>query len=365
MMFTRHPALRWVLPLGIAAAIAAGTTGAFAAQTSSTLPDRTPEQLIADIAGAQVAGLQGTIVQKADLGLPQLPQIAGLTANGTSFLSLLSGSHTARVWYGGPTKQRVAMLTTLGETDVFRNGTEVWEWDSSTKTATHTTLPSAAATVPPTKMTTDPVALAKELVADLDPSTVITTDSSHKIADRPVYELVFSPKPAAAGDPTSLVGSVWIAIDAATKVPLSVEVYAQGKTSPAFDVSFTSVYFDTPDNANFTFTPPPNSTVKQAAPLTLPTARTKTGSIAADNPTVIGSGWTTVVELHGDSTLAQIEASGGSAAFLKALQPVSGAWGSGKILESRLLTALITADGRVFAGPVEPQVLYDAAAAHK
>ena len=43
---------------------------------------------------------------------------------------MLSGSHTARVWYAGPTKQRFALLGTLGETDVFHDGTDLWQWDS-------------------------------------------------------------------------------------------------------------------------------------------------------------------------------------------------------------------------------------------
>ena len=61
---------------------------------------------------------------------------------GTRSFGLLSGSHTARVWYAGQTKQRLALLDSVGETDVFRNGTDVWTWNSSSKTATHTTLPA-------------------------------------------------------------------------------------------------------------------------------------------------------------------------------------------------------------------------------
>jgi outer membrane lipoprotein-sorting protein len=355
-IFARHPVVRWVLPIGVVGVIIAATSGAFAAQAADPLPDRTPQQLLADIAGARIDGLQGTISQKADLGLPALPAaISGLDAGGSSLLSLLSGSHTARVWYGGPTKQRVALLSSLGETDVFRNGTQVWQWDSSTKTATSSTLPSGTSALPQHTVT-DPAQLAKKLIADLDPNTVLTTDSSHKIADRPVYELVFSPKPptdttAAA----SRIGSVWIAIDAATKIPVAVQVYAKGRTAPAIDVSFTSIYFGVPEADNFTFTPPVNATVVKQQPQ----SASSDASGSAD-PTVIGSGWTSVVEVSGTS--ADLTKAG---PVLNALAKVSGTWGSGRLLDSRLLSALITSDGRIFAGPVDPQVLYDAAASHK
>ena len=48
--------------------------------------------------------------------------------------SLLSGTHTLRVWYAGPDQARVALLGTLGETDVITNGTDVWIWSSQDNT---------------------------------------------------------------------------------------------------------------------------------------------------------------------------------------------------------------------------------------
>jgi hypothetical protein len=51
--------------------------------------------------------------------------------------------------------------------------------------------------------------------------------------------------------------------------------------------------------------------------------------------------------------------------LLNALTPVSGTWGSGRLLDSKLLSVLVTNDGRVFAGAVDPSALYAAAATHK
>ena len=49
-------------------------------------------------------------------------------------------------------------------------------------------------------------------------------------------------------------------------------------------------------------------------------------------------------------------------ALLKSATPVSGSWGSGRLLKTSLLSMLITNNGRVLVGAVTPQVLYQAAA---
>jgi hypothetical protein len=48
--------------------------------------------------------------------------------------------------------------------------------------------------------------------------------------------------------------------------------------------------------------------------------------------------------------------------ILGSLPPVSGDWGSGRLLESTLFSVLITDDGRVLGGAVAPEALYEAAA---
>jgi hypothetical protein len=47
---------------------------------------------------------------------------------------------------------------------------------------------------------------------------------------------------------------------------------------------------------------------------------------------------------------------------LNSLPKVSGSWGSGRLLQSKLFTVLVTDDGRVLAGAVAPDRLYAAAA---
>ena len=73
-------------------------------------------------------------MQNADLGLPDLPA-ARRPAAAPSFTSLVSGTHTLRVWYAGEDQQRLALLGTLGESDMIRNGTDVWTWSSDDNAA--------------------------------------------------------------------------------------------------------------------------------------------------------------------------------------------------------------------------------------
>ena len=48
-------------------------------------------------------------------------------------------------------------------------------------------------------------------------------------------------------------------------------------------------------------------------------------------------------------------------ALLSSATPVSGTWGSGRLLRTSLVSVLITDSGRTFVGAVQPSVLYAAA----
>jgi len=128
--------LRWTVPIGVAGVVAAVTLlpSATTATANPALPSRTPGQLLADAAGSTVTGLSGTVVQTARLGLPELPAQSGATSGP---LSLISGSHTIKVWLDGPQRQRLALVSQLAEYNVVHNGRDVWTYASETNKATH------------------------------------------------------------------------------------------------------------------------------------------------------------------------------------------------------------------------------------
>ena len=51
--------------------------------------------------------------------------------------------------------------------------------------------------------------------------------------------------------------------------------------------------------------------------------------------------------------------------LMREATPVSGSWGSGRLLRTSLVSVLITSKGTVYIGAVQPSVLYADAAASK
>jgi outer membrane lipoprotein-sorting protein len=375
-VFRSRPALRWLVP-GAAAFVVIGggaAAGTLVASADPALPARSAAQLLVDVQTARPAGLSGTVVESADLGLPSLPGLTGGQGD-ANLTNLIAGSNTARVWYAGQDKVRLALIGTLGETDVIRNGTDAWIWQSSSNTATHTTLPAdtadhksapLAAGVPQT-----PQEAAAAALAAIDPTTSVTTTGSAKVAGRDAYELVLAPK-----DTASLIGQVRLAIDAKQHIPLRVDVYAKGANNPAVRVAFQQISFTVPDAQQFTFNPPPGAKVTTEKPSDVAKEhadaakgqmdKAKPSAVPAKSePTVVGTGWTSVLvaKLPTDTGTAKGENAQAQqlAGVLNSLPKVSGSWGSGRLLKSSLFSALLTDDGRVLVGAVSPETLYAAA----
>ncbi|HMA46372.1 MAG TPA: sigma-E factor regulatory protein RseB domain-containing protein, partial [Frankiaceae bacterium] len=281
--------LRWAVPAVVGATIAAAALipQAAAGSEQPRLPARTAAQLLVDVRGALPAGLSGTIVQTARLGLPSLPA-TGRGGTGLDLQSLATGSHTARVWYAGRDRQRVALLGELSETDVVRDGRDVWTYSSDQNAATHLRLPGRdAAGTAAIPVPGSPRQVAEQALATVDPTTAVSVDRTARVAGRPAYQLVLTPR-----DGRTLVASVRIARDSATSVPLRVQVYTRGQSAPGVEVGFTDISFRVPAPSVFHFTPPAGARVTERAV----TADGVTGGSDAVRPTVIGHGWTAVLE---------------------------------------------------------------------
>ncbi|HEV3289288.1 MAG TPA: DUF2092 domain-containing protein [Streptosporangiaceae bacterium] len=348
MIQFRSPRWRWAVPaagpvvIGLIAGALIGS--ASAAPAAPVLAPRTPGQLLADIGASDHTELTGTVAGTASLGLPSLPSSLGNS-------SLLAGSHTVRVWFAGPEHYRLAVPGTLSESDLVRDGNTVWSWWSATDTATRYTLSPAEAAGPAQSPLT-PQQAAQEAIAAAGPSTTVSTDPDVSVAGQPAYELVLAPK-----DHRSLIGQVRIAADAANGVPLRVEVFARGAKSPAIQVGYTRIQFTAPAPSELTFTPPPGATVRQGGSPSAPDTPVTDQGFAR-----IGSGWMTVIKAPA-SVLASAGSSGGIAdGLFSPAARVSGSWGSGQLIRTSLVNVLITGN-TIYAGAVDPSVLF-AAAAH-
>src|SRR5579875_1475281 len=395
----RRMMLRAAVAAGAALAAAGALTGAMIASAASppALPRRTPAQLLAAMARARPpAAMTAVISQTASLGLPALSGIPGAPAGAASALSLLSGTRTVQIWYGGPRHLRIAVPVPFGETDLRVNGDQAWLWSSHGQQATRLILPAPSALrravvaprarlrlrghglrlarllpafrgprrgavrTPPGALPLPPgagmvplpltPAGAGRLLALAGPATRVTVSGTTTVAGRAAYVLQVTPRTA-----QSLVARIDVAVDAARYWPLQVQVFARGMAGPAFQAGFTSLALGRPDPANYTFTPPPGAHVRTVrvpapavpglpgagqVPVPAPLPTGAPGAVRA-GARVLGSGWLTVAEI-----------------------PVAHAqWGSGRLLHTALVNVLVTSKGEILIGAVTPRVLYADAAA--
>lgn len=375
----KHPSMRWIAPLA-ALAVAGGSV--FAANTASAdvvLPKLSTQQLVAKVSQAKVQDLSGSVTETADLGLPSLPVSNG--EGSTDFTALLSGTNTLQVWNAGETKSRVMLSGTFGESDVVRNGASVWSWNSKAKTATHATLPSRTSKTPrpAAELPKTPQDAAKQALAAIDGSTTVTLDRNQMVAGQKAYELVLTPKST-----STLVGSVRIAVDGATYLPLRVDMFAKSNaTKPAFEVAYTKISYATPADSVFAFSPPADAKVtEKSAPKAAghpgslhgtkgnaPTKaqQQKASQAISDDVKTFGTGWSSAVVAKlpaasltsgqtGQKAPGRHQDSGNTAGQLQqtlnALPAVQGKGWTGHALNGTLFSVVVTSDNRVAIGSV-------------
>jgi outer membrane lipoprotein-sorting protein len=371
--------LRWLVPPTVAFALVTGFgfgpgligTGANAAPI---LPAVTAEDLVAKVVASTPPAFSGTVQTKTNLGLPSLGSVI---PNGSGLLSTLLTPHTLKVSAAPGGKFHVAIPDGLTETDLVSDGAQVWVWQSGTQSVTHlaghadtaggTDAPEQAGEAEPT-----PDAIAKKLLADADPTTRVFVRGTATVAGRDAYELVLAPKSS-----TTLVADVVLDIDAATSMPLRAQVLAKDSGTPALEIGFTSIDFSAQPDSAFTFTAPAGSKVteatsvdelvfgppraagagdhprrsKAAGAAPAPETATPPAAGAEARTRMLGTGWDTVAAIPNGP--AQLGAVG---------RPVTGAWGSGKLVTSTLADALVLDDGTVLVGMVGPERLEAAVA---
>ena len=361
---------RWAVPTGAVVVVGGVLAGSVisVAQAAPSLPAKTPAQLLAALAAKPATPpLTGTVVETSSLGLPSLPG----TSSPGSLASLLTGSHTIRIWYSDPQHFRLAVPQSMSESDVIRNGSSAWVWESSQNSVTHLVIPAKAGKnaqkAEPSQTPLTPQQAANEVLKQVGPTTTVRVDSNVTVAGEAAYQLVLAPKSS-----SSLIGQIRIAVDGSRDVPLRVQVFAKGGKSPAMQIGFTSISFVKPAAANFDFTTPAGAKVEQE---TLGSGSDQAKKAPSDDASVVGQGWLAVADLPSSvlsgATAVRSQPTGSGlsgdsdqvvSALIKSATPVSGSWGSGRLIKTSLISILITNNGRVLVGAVTPQVLYSAAA---
>ncbi|MGN6606141.1 MAG: LolA family protein [Jatrophihabitans sp.] len=347
----RRRAAGWAF-LGAAVLVAAAVVSVRIAHTGDTtagLPVADPSYLLAPARSGELEPFVGTAVAQVSDDVAVFGRVAGapsstLPAAELTLAGLGAGSHTVRVWNGGPQQSRVAFVRPRSESDWFRSGSQQWFWDSSSRLAVRGTLANGA-TPASTLWTTaaSPADLARQLLQARDTSVELA--GSADVADRSVYGLVLRPT-----DATSLLQSAYIAIDAQTRTPLAVQLFAADQDDPVVDVSFSSIRFGPQPASAFTFRPPAGATVRSATDPAM---------------TSVGSGWSPVLCFQLPATAATAAATAVAGTNTVTAESVQGAWGRGRLVSSSAVSVLLVDDGRTYAGPVAPEALYAVATAER
>ncbi|MFG2367125.1 outer membrane lipoprotein carrier protein LolA [Streptomyces mirabilis] len=388
----RRKAARYVVPVAVVGVAAAtiGLVPALADSGDPSLPKITAEQLIEKIAKSDVQQLSGTVKVSTDLGLPSLGGLeSGLLSGATEgsggssadpqskLMELASGTHTVRVAADGPDKAKISVLENAAEYSIIHNGNDVWAYDSKSNEVYHSTAPAAekGEEKAPKDVPTTPKELADEALKSVDDTTSVTVDGTAQVAGRDAYKLLIKPKQSG-----STVGAITVAVDAKTGVPLKFTLVPTSGGAAVVDAGFTQVAFAKPAASTFDFTPPKGAKVtedkdgkdtKESKESQAPESAPGHGDLGKglDGLKTIGKGWSTIAEFdtggQGMPSGSSSE-SGDVSGFLNSLgDHVKGKFGSGTVFSTRLVNALITDDGKVYAGAVTKDALVKAAnAAH-
>ncbi|OSZ60470.1 DUF2092 domain-containing protein [Streptomyces pharetrae CZA14] len=395
----RRKAARYVVPVAVVG-VAAGTIGlvpALADSGSPDLPKITAEQLIQKIAESDVQRLSGTVKITTDLGLPDLGGLEGALGGAgapggegdgsaadpsAKLTELATGTHTLRVAADGPDRQRLSVLEDAAEYSLIHNGKDVWGYDSASNEVFHGTADDAGQHTGESPAT--PKDFAEQALKAVDDTTSVTVDGTAQVAGRDAYKLLIEPRQSG-----STVGAISIAVDAKTGLPLKFTLTPASGGAAVVDAGFTRISYARPDAATFDFTPPKGAKVTEESEAGRPVtpqeekdlakgleetfgkgAAGSEGAKGAEGPEgmkVIGEGWTSVAVLGtGESIPGGIpggdEVGGDLGGFLDSLgDRVKGDFGSGTVFKTRLINALITDDGTVYAGAVTKEALVKAA----
>ncbi|MGW4198080.1 LolA family protein [Streptomyces sp. NPDC005004] len=365
----RRKAVRYVVPVAVTGVAAAtiGLVPALASTGDPDLPKISAQRLVEKIARSDVQQFSGTVKISTDLGLPDLGGLeSGLGGSGghdggssadpsSKVTELASGTHTLRVAADGPDRQKLSLRERGAEYSLIHDGKDVWSYDSGSNEVFHGTAEQHEHG----KQREDerqgtPQDFAKEALKAVDDTTSVTVAGTERVAGRDAYKLQIKPKQQG-----STVGAVTIAVDAKTGTPLKFTLTAKSGGKPVVDTGFTQVSFAKPPASTFDFTPPKGAKVTEEKDSGKREHTAGPGALfggAADGGKVVGKGWTSVATF--DTGAEGDMPSGSAGGFLGSLgDQVTGDFGKGTVFSTRLVNALVTDDGKVYAGAVTKQTL--------
>ncbi|SFB59655.1 hypothetical protein SAMN05216266_12415 [Amycolatopsis marina] len=308
------------------------------------LPAISAEELVESALRADTPELAGTVQADNNLGLPSIPGVPALDLD------------SAKVYSDGEGRSKLMLRQGGSDHTIVQNGATVWSYDSAANSATRMQLPEDEREAKSAEQAADPTAIAAQVLGAIRESSTVAVDGTATVADRAAYELVLTPKP----DERTLLREVRVAVDSGTRLPLRLEVMVNGTTDPALSVGFSEISFGDQPEDLFRFTPPPGATVTEKSFEDDP--KRQHADATPEDIRFVGEGWDTVIVTKFPNGAATFDDGDLDVRGLldQIGRPVSGPFGSGHVVSTNAVNALVTDDGRVAAGAVPEQVLMEA-----
>jgi outer membrane lipoprotein-sorting protein len=228
------------------------------ADQSDPLPSITAPELLSKMAQAtDVTAVSGEVAWHNGLfgdlsevsGMAHLPAQSPLTSSGSGRIWVSDAG--LRVESQGSGGDQVVVVDKASRT--------AWVYDYAQNTVKKVVVTGSAPAETPspapsaTMLTPEMITLYLQRLAG---QAAVEVAGQTMVAGRDTYQLRFTP----TAEDTAL-GYVQADVDGQTMLPLQLEIYARGGTSPVVKFGFTSVSYDPIDASTFTFTPPEGAKV--------------------------------------------------------------------------------------------------------
>jgi outer membrane lipoprotein-sorting protein len=348
---------RTALTIGVAGTVAglAGlalvATPAGAGEAPPALPPISAQELVQSVLSTEIPAMSGAVQVEENLGLP-FPILPSGSSDGVA----------ARVYTDGTGKGRIQLASHMSETTIIEDGSTLWIWDSADRSVRKVEHGAGKPEHAPEQLA-DPASAAQQLVAAMQQDSTLTVDGTARVAERPVYQLVLTPKPTEK----TLLREVRVAVDSELRVPLRLEVLANGQSDPALRIGFTEFSPGQQDPGLFQFTPPPGAEVTEHKPGDVVDPKAARDLLTQLNPQIVGEGWDVVLvgkipanlvsQAQEQSRERDLDVRNLLSQFAK---QVNGPFGTGWVISTKVGSALFTMDGKAAVGAVPEQVLIDA-----
>ncbi len=260
-------ALIYLLVAAVAAVSAVvGVVASGALGSTPALPTMSAAQLLTKVAteARATTAIHGDFSWSNGLipGSDLSSLLSGGSGSSPSSLTSLALGGSGRLWIQQGGGVRLEAQGSGSDFVVVAGKGGLWTYSSANNTAVNYSRPSGTpsptASPSPQTSTLDPLATITTELQRFAAIGTVTVSNAANVAGQPSYLITVTP---AAGTNTTF-GSLQVAIDGKTFVPLRAQVFAKGDGTASLSAGFTDVSYASNPASLFEFTPPAGASVQ-------------------------------------------------------------------------------------------------------